>query len=88
MKTRKIVALLLAVVMVFAMSASAFAIDTGDTYSSYTFNDLKLKVQVSMATEGLTISGGGPFGNNCRRHGPRHPAGVLADPQRLERQEL
>ena len=59
MKTRKIVALLLAVVMVFAMSASAFAIDTGDTYSSYTFDDLKLKVQVSMATEGLTISGNG-----------------------------
>ena len=47
MKTRKIVALLLAVVMVLAMSASAFAIDTGDTYSSYTFDDLKLKVQVS-----------------------------------------
>ena len=59
MKTRKIVALLLAVVMVFAMSASAFAIDTGDTYSSYTFADLELKVQVSMATEGLTISGNG-----------------------------
>ena len=59
MKTRKIVALLLAVVMVFAMSASAFAIDTGDTYSSYTFADLELKVQVSMATEGLTISGSG-----------------------------
>ena len=59
MKTRKIVALLLAVVMVFAMSASAFAIDTGDTHSSYTFDDLKLKVQVSMATEGLTISGNG-----------------------------
>ena len=59
MKTRKIVALLLVVVMVFAMSASAFAIDTGDTYSSYTFDDLKLKVQVSMATEGLTISGNG-----------------------------
>ena len=59
MKTRKIVALLLAVVMVLAMSASAFAIDTGDTYSSYTFDDLKLKVQVSMATEGLTISGNG-----------------------------
>ena len=59
MKTRKIAALLLAVVMVLAMSASAFAIDTGDTYSSYTFDDLKLKVQVSMATEGLTISGNG-----------------------------
>lgn len=59
MKTRKIAALLLAVVMVFAMSASAFAIDTGDTYSSYTFADLELKVQVSMATEGLTISGNG-----------------------------
>lgn len=59
MKTRKIAALLLAVVMVFAMSASAFAIDTGDTYSSYTFADLELKVQVSMATEGLTISGSG-----------------------------
>ena len=59
MKTRKIIALLLAVVMVLAMSASAFAIDTGDTYSSYTFDDLKLKVQVSMATEGLTISGNG-----------------------------
>ena len=59
MKTRKIVALLLAVVMVFAMSASAFAIDTGDTYSSYTFDDFKLTVQVSKATEGLTISGSG-----------------------------
>lgn len=59
MKTRKIAALLLAVVMVLAMSASAFAIDTGDTYSSYTFDDLELKVQVSMATEGLTISGNG-----------------------------
>lgn len=59
MKTRKIAALLLVVVMVFAMSASAFAIDTGDTYSSYTFADLELTVQVSMATEGLTISGNG-----------------------------
>lgn len=44
MKTRKIAALLLVVVMVFAMSASAFAIDTGDTYSSYTFADLELTV--------------------------------------------
>ena len=59
MKTRKIVALLLAVVMVFAMSASAFAINTDDTYSSYTFTALGLTLQVSNGIEGLKITGSG-----------------------------
>ena len=59
MKTRKIVALLLAVVMVFAMSASAFAINADDTYSSYTFTALGLTLQVSNGIEGLTITGSG-----------------------------
>ena len=61
MKTRKIVALLLAVVMVFAMSASAFAINADDTYSSYTFTDLGLTLQVSNGIEGLTITGSGLY---------------------------
>lgn len=56
---KKYLAMLLAVVMVFAMGASAFAADTGDTYSSYTFTDFNLTVQVSQGTEGLTISGSG-----------------------------
>ena len=61
MKTRKIVALLLAVVMVFAMSASAFAINADDTYSSYTFTDLGLTLQVSNGIEGQTITGSGLY---------------------------
>lgn len=56
---KKYLAMLLAVVMVFALGASAFAADTGDTYSSYTFTDFNLTVQVSQGTEGLTISGSG-----------------------------
>ena len=55
MKTRKIVAVLLAVVMVLGLSISAFAVD--DTYSSYTFTETGLIIQVSNGTEGLTISG-------------------------------
>ena len=57
MKTRKIVAVLLAVVMVLGLSISAFAVD--DTYSSYTFTDLGLTLQVSNGTEGLKITGSG-----------------------------
>ena len=51
---KKYLAMLLAVVMVFALGASAFAADTGDTYSSYTFTDFNLTVQVSTTVEGLT----------------------------------
>lgn len=57
MKTRKIVALLLAVVMVMSLCISATAED--DTYSSYTFTALGLTLQVSNGTEGLTITGTG-----------------------------
>jgi len=57
MQTRKIVAVLLAVVMVLGLSISAFAVD--DTYSSYTFTDLGLTLQVSNGTEGLKITGSG-----------------------------
>ena len=56
---KKYLAMLLAVIMVFALGASAFAADTGDTYSDYTFTDFNLKVQVSTTVEGLTISGSG-----------------------------
>lgn len=56
---KKFTAILLAVVMVFALGASAFAADTGDTYSSYTFTDFNLTVQVSTTVEGLTLSGSG-----------------------------
>lgn len=56
---KKFTAMLLAVIMVFALGASAFAADTGDTYSDYTFTDFNLKVQVSTTVEGLTISGSG-----------------------------
>lgn len=56
---KKYLAMLLAVVMVFALGASAFAADTGDTYSSYTFTDFNLTVQVSTTVEGLTLSGSG-----------------------------
>lgn len=57
MQTRKIVAVLLAIVMVLGLSISAFAVD--DTYSSYTFTDLGLTLQVSNGTEGLKITGSG-----------------------------
>lgn len=57
MQTRKIVAVLLAVIMVLGLSISAFAVD--DTYSSYTFTDLGLTLQVSNGTEGLKITGSG-----------------------------
>lgn len=57
MKTRKLVAVLLAVVMVMGLCVSAFAVD--DTYSSYTFSDLGLTLQVSNGTEGLKITGSG-----------------------------
>lgn len=56
---KKFTAMLLAVIMVFALGASAFAADTGDTYSSYTFTDFNLTVQVSTTVEGLTLSGSG-----------------------------
>ena len=56
---KKYLAMLLAVVMVFALGASAFAADTGDTYSDYTFTDFNLTVQVSTTVEGLTLSGSG-----------------------------
>ena len=56
---KKYLAMLLAVVMVFALGASAFAADTGDTYSSYTFTNFNLTVQVSTTVEGLTLSGSG-----------------------------
>lgn len=56
---KKYLAMLLAVVMVFALGASAFAADTGDTYRDYTFTDFNLKVQVSTTVEGLTLSGSG-----------------------------
>ena len=56
---KKFFAMFLAVVMVFALGASAFAADTGDTYSSYTFTDFNLTVQVSTTVEGLTLSGSG-----------------------------
>lgn len=57
MQARKIVAVLLAVIMVLGLSISAFAVD--DTYSSYTFTDLGLTLQVSNGTEGLKITGSG-----------------------------
>lgn len=56
---KKFTAMLLAVIMVFALGASAFAADTSDTYSSYTFTDFNLTVQVSTTVEGLTLSGSG-----------------------------
>ena len=56
---KKFFAMFLAVVMVFTLGASAFAADTGDTYSSYTFTDFNLTVQVSTTVEGLTLSGSG-----------------------------
>lgn len=56
---KKFTAMLLAVIMVFALGTSAFAADTGDTYSSYTFTDFNLTVQVSTTVEGLTLSGSG-----------------------------
>ncbi len=57
MKTRRLVSVLLAVVMVLSLNVSAFAED--DTYSSYTFTDLGLTLQVSNGTEGLKITGSG-----------------------------
>ena len=56
---RKYLAMLLAVVMVFALGANAFAADTSDTLSSYTFTDFNLTVSVSTTNEGLTLSGSG-----------------------------
>ena len=58
MKTRKIVALLLAVVMVFALGASALAVDS-DGYTSCTLGSLGLILRVSTDVEGLTITGSG-----------------------------
>ena len=37
---KKFTALLLAVVMVFALGASAFAVDTNDTLSSFAFTEI------------------------------------------------
>lgn len=45
--------------MVFALGASAFAADTNDTLSSFTFTDFNLTVSVSTTNEGLTLSGSG-----------------------------
>ena len=56
---KKFTAILLAVVMVFALGASAFAADTNDTLSSFTFTDFNLTVSVSTTNEGLTLSGSG-----------------------------
>lgn len=54
---KKFTALLLAVVMVFALGASAFAVDTNDTLSSFTFTDFNLTVSVSTTNEGLVLNG-------------------------------
>ena len=56
---KKFTAILLAVVMVFALGASAFAANTNDTLSSFTFTDFNLTVSVSTTNEGLTLSGSG-----------------------------
>ena len=54
---KKFTAILLAVVMVFALGASAFAADTNDTLSSFTFTDFNLTVSVSTTNEGLVLNG-------------------------------
>ena len=54
---KKFTAILLAVVMVFALGASAFAVDTNDTLSSFTFTDFNLTVSVSTTNEGLVLNG-------------------------------
>lgn len=56
---KKFTAILLAVVMVFALGASVFAANTNDTLSSFTFTDFNLTVSVSTTNEGLTLSGSG-----------------------------
>lgn len=54
---KKFTALLLAVVMVFALGASAFAVDTNDTLSSFAFTGFNLTVSVSTTNEGLVLNG-------------------------------
>ena len=54
---KKFTAILLAVVIVFALGASAFAVDTNDTLSSFTFTDFNLTVSVSTTNEGLVLNG-------------------------------
>ena len=54
---KKFTAILLTVVMVFALGASAFAADTNDTLSSFTFTDFNLTVSVSTTNEGLVLNG-------------------------------
>lgn len=85
---KKYLAMLLAVVMVFALGASAFAADTGDTYSSYTFTDFNLTVQVSTTVEGLTLSGSGRSATLAPVTGSRDAAGLLSDLQQRGRHEL
>ena len=67
---KKYLAILLAVVMVFALGASAFAADTGDTYSSYTFTDFNLTVQDDAR---VTIGDCCNFGPNTTIVTPLHP---------------
>lgn len=54
---KKFTAILLAVVMVFALGASAFAADTNDTLSSFAFTGFNLTVSVSTTNEGLVLNG-------------------------------
>ena len=54
---KKFTAILLAVVMVFALGASAFAADTNDTLSSFAFSGFNLTVSVSTTNEGLVLNG-------------------------------
>ena len=56
---KKYLAMLLAVVMVFALGASAFFFNDTATSDIYTFTDFNLTVQVSTTVEGLTLSGSG-----------------------------
>ena len=77
---KKFTAMLLAVIMVFALGASAFAADTGDTYSDYTFTDFNLKGPYNLRQR--------PLGNDCPGHGSRDAAGLLADLQQRERHKL
>ena len=54
---KKFFAMFLAVVMVFTLGASALAVDTNDTLSSFTFTDFNLTVSVSTTNEGLVLNG-------------------------------
>ena len=82
---KKYLAMLLAVVMVFALGASAFAADTGDTYSSYTFTDFNLTVHHRRGAYALRQR---PLGNARPGHGSRDAAGLLSDLQQRGRHKL